>query len=66
MQPRGLTALVKSCTRRPGNLLSSDWGLWIVHECVYHVQAKDGFQFLCVDNRFSKIQSHLIMLYTEL
>ena len=30
-----------------------------MHECVHHVQAKDGFQFLCVDGRFSKIQSHI-------
>ena len=30
-----------------------------MHECVYHVQAKDGFQFLCVDGRFSKKFSHI-------
>ena len=27
--------------------------------CVYHVQAKDGFQFLSIDGQFSKIQSHM-------
>ena len=32
----------------------------IVHECAYHVQAKHGFQFLCINGRFSKIQSHII------
>ena len=31
-----------------------------MHECAYHVQAKHGFQFLCVNGRFSKIQSHLL------
>ena len=36
------------CKSRPGNLLSSAWCFWIVHECAYHVQAKDGFQFLCL------------------
>ena len=25
----------------------------------YHVQAKDGFQFLCLNGRFSKIWSHI-------
>ena len=30
-----------------------------MHECVYHVQGKDGFQYLCVDGQFSKIQSHI-------
>ena len=35
------------CKSRPGNLLSSVWCFWIVHECAYHVQAKDGFQLLC-------------------
>ena len=29
------------CKSRPGNLLSSGWCFWIVHECAYHVQAKD-------------------------
>ena len=46
------------CKSRPGNLLSSTWCFWIVHECAYHVQAKDGFQFLCLYGRFSKIRSH--------
>ena len=45
-----------------GDLLSSAWCFWIVHECVYHVQAKDGFQFLYVDGQFSKIQSHILLL----
>ena len=31
-------------------------------ECAYHVQAKDGFQFLCVNGRFSKIWSQLLSL----
>ena len=30
-----------------------------MHECVYHVQAKDGSQFLCVNGQFSKIQSQI-------
>ena len=30
---------------------------WTVHECIYHVAT--GFQFLCVDSWFSKIQSHI-------
>ena len=47
------------CKSRPGNLLSDTWCFWIVHECAYHVQAKDGFQFLCVNGRFSKIRSHM-------
>ena len=47
------------CKSRPGNLLFSAWCFWIVHECVYHVQGRDGFQFLCVSGRFSKIQSHI-------
>ena len=29
-------------------------------ECAYHVQAKDGFQFLCVNGRFSKIRSRFV------
>ena len=48
------------CKSRPGNLLSSTWCFWIVHECAYHVQAKDGFQFLCLYGRFSKIRSHML------
>ena len=55
MHPRGFTASVKS---RPGNLLSSAWCFWIVHECTCHVQAKDGFQFLYLNGRFSKIYGH--------
>ena len=47
------------CKSRPGNLLSSAWCFWIVHECAYHVQAKDGFQLLCLNGRFSKIRSHM-------
>ena len=63
MRPCGLTASVKS---RLYNLviycLAYAWCFWIVHECVYHVtsymQAKDGFEFLCVDGRFPKY-SHI-------
>ena len=63
MQSRGLAASVKSvCKSTPGNLLSSAWCFWIVHECVCHVQAKDGFQFLCVDGQLSKIQSHIVFM----
>ena len=51
------------CKSRPGNLLSSAWCFWIVHECAYHVQAKDGFQLLCLNGRFSKIRSHLSKFY---
>ena len=47
------------CKSRPGNLLSSAWCFWIVHECAYHVQAKGGFQLLCLNGRFSKIRSHI-------
>ena len=47
------------CKSRPGNLLPSAWCFWIVHECAYHVQAKDGFQLLCLNGRFSKIRSHI-------
>ena len=49
------------CKSRPVNLLSSAWCFWIVHECAYHVQAKDGFQFLCLYGRFSKIRSHMLL-----
>ena len=51
------------CKSRPGNLLSGTWCFWIVHECGYHVQAKDGFQFLCVNGRFSKIRSHILLVF---
>ena len=51
------------CKSRPGNLLSSAWCFWIVHECAYHVLAKDGFQLLCLNGRFSKIRSHISNLY---
>ena len=50
------------CKSRPGSLLSSAWCFWIVHECAYHVQAKDGFWFLCPNGRFSKIRSHIISI----
>ena len=33
-----------------------------MHECVYHVQAKDEFQFLSVDGKFFKIQSIIAIL----
>ena len=49
------------CKSRLGNLLSGTWCFWIVHECAYHVQAKDGFQFLCVNGRFSKIRSQMML-----
>ena len=52
------------CKSRPGNLLSSAWCFWIVHECAYHVQAKDGFQLLCLNGQFSKIRSHLSIHFT--
>ena len=52
------------CKSRPGNLLSSAWCFWIVHECAYHVQAKDGFQFLCLYGWFSKIRSHMLNTIT--
>ena len=48
------------CKSIPGNLLSSAWCFWIVHECAYHVKAKDGFQFLCLYGRFSKIQQFIL------
>ena len=32
-----------------------------MHECAYHIQAKDGFQFLCVNGWFSKILSHIVL-----
>ena len=60
MHSRGFTASEKAvCKSRPGSPLSGTWCFWIVHECAYHVQAKDGFQFLCVNGRFSKIRSHI-------
>ena len=47
MHPWGFTASGKAiCKSRPGNLLSSAWCFWIVHECAYYIQAKYGFQFL--------------------
>ena len=52
------------CKSRPGNLLSSAWCFWIVHECAYHVQAKDGFQLLYLNGRFSKIRSHIWTLWS--
>ena len=52
------------CKSRPGNLLSSTWCFWIVHECAYHVKAKDGFLFLCLNGRFSKIWSHIYSYYS--
>ena len=62
MHPRGFTASAKAvCKSRPGNVLSSACCFWIVHECAYYVQAKDGFQFLCLNGRFSKLQSHIII-----
>ena len=50
------------CKSRPGNLLSSAWCFWIVHECAYHIQAKDGFQFLCLYGRFSKVRSQMLLI----
>ena len=35
----------------------------MVHECAYHVQAKDEFQFLHVNGRFFKVQSHIKWKY---
>ena len=55
-----------ACKSRPGNLLSSAWCFWIVHECAYHVQAKDGFQLLCLNGRFSKIRSHMHMMVEKI
>ena len=54
------------CKSIPGSLLSSAWCFWIVHECAYHVQAKDGFWFLCPNGRFSKIRSHMCKSYSAL
>ena len=31
-----------------------------MHECVFHLQAKNGFQYLCQFGQFSKIQSQLV------
>ena len=31
-------------------------------ECTYHVQAKNGFHFLCINGQFSKTQSHMTLL----
>ena len=34
---------------------------------VYHVQAKDGFQFFGINGRFSKIQPHIhTLVFTSL
>ena len=47
------------CKSRPGNLSSSAWCFWIVHECAYHVQAKDGFQ--SINGQFpNEIRSHIV------
>ena len=55
-----MTALEKAiCKSRPGHLFSSAWWFWIVHECDFRLQKKNGFQYLCQYGRFSKIQSHL-------
>ena len=54
------------CKSRPGNLLSSAWCFWIVHECAYHVQAKDGFQLLCLNGRFSKIRSQIFLNFCQI
>ena len=60
MHPCGFRASIKTVGKsKPGNLLPSTWCFWIVQECVYHVQAQDRFQFLCVNDQFSTIQSHL-------
>ena len=41
MHPRGLKVLVKAtCKSRP---VSSAWCLWIMHECDFRLQAKNGF-----------------------
>ena len=54
MHPRRFAAPIKTVYKStPGNLLSRSWCFWIVYECVYHVQAKDGFQFLSLNGRFS-------------
>jgi len=51
-----------TCKSRPGHLVSSAWCLWIVHECGIHLLAKNGFQYLWPYGRFSKIQSHIIIV----
>ena len=53
MHPCGFIASIKSC--RPGNLISSAWCLWIVHGYNFQVQAKNGFQLMRGDGRFSHI-----------
>ena len=55
-----------ACKSRPGHLVSSAWCLWIVHECGFRLQAKNGFQYLCQYSRFSKIQSHMFYIRTNL
>ena len=54
-----------ACKSRPGHLVSSAWCLWIVHECGFRLQAKNGFQYLCQYGRFSKIQSQLYKWYAS-
>ena len=51
-----------ACKSRPSHLVSSAWCLWIVHECGFCLQAKNGFQYLCQYGRFSKIQSQMIVV----
>ena len=45
--------------------LLSAWGFWIVHECVYHVHAKDEIQVLCIGGWFFKTQLLIPVLNIE-
>ena len=49
------------CKSRPGNLLSSAWCFWIVHECAYHVKAKDGFQLLSKWSVFQNTVTNILL-----
>ena len=64
MQPSWFNNISKKvvCKSRPGNLFCSAWNFWIVHECIYYVQAKYGFQLLSVDGQFSKTQPHILCI----
>ena len=55
MHPCGLIASEKGIYKiKLSHLVSNAWCLWIMHEYNFHVQAKNGFQYL-----WRKIQSHI-------
>ena len=49
------------CKSRPGHLWLYQYCVWVVLECGYNVKQYNEFQLLCDLERFSKIQSHLMI-----